>query len=275
VRLALLGNGRMGTEVRIAAEHHGDEVLVALDGDSNRNGEGITAATFSHIDVAVDFSRPEAVPCNVEATIELGVPMVIGTTGWDDRLEAVRALVLDRGGAVVHGANFSVGANLFFRLVQDAVRLFDPFEGYDPYILEHHHRGKADAPSGTALRLAKLITDNSRRKSTLQAGNPSSAIEPGALHVASLRAGTAFGEHRVGFDGDADAIQLTHSARGRHGFAQGALLAAHWVVGKQGFFEFAEVVDDMIETTETDGHEASGGNPGDHHHGGAHDDERR
>lgn len=261
MRLALLGRGRMGREVAAAAEQRGHEIVVRLDGDSNAGGAGITTASFSGVDAAVDFSRPTAVPDNVDAATGLGVPLVIGTTGWADRLEAMRSLVIERHGAAVYGANFSIGANLFIRLAEHAARLFDPFDDYDPYVFEHHHRDKADAPSGTALRVAELVSAASSRKSTLQTGNPAGAIDRRSLHVSSLRAGSAFGEHRVGFDGSADALQLIHTARGRRGFANGALLAAQWIVGKRGFFEFSEVLDDMAGGAAED---HAGGPPGDH-----------
>lgn len=246
MKLALLGYGRMGRELEAAAHRRGDDILVRLDGEGNEGGAGIVAGTFSNVDVAVDFSCPSAVLDNVERTTELEVPLVIGTTGWAGELDAVQALVAERGGAVVHGANFSIGANVLFRLAEHAARLLDFFDDYDPYVHEHHHRGKTDSPSGTALRLAELIVSGSSRKRELQTGNPSGAIHGDALHVTSLRAGSAFGEHCVGFDGNADAIRLVHTSRGRAGFADGALLAAQWIVGKQGLFEFSDVLDDIM-----------------------------
>lgn len=246
MNLALLGYGRMGHEVEAAAGRRGHQVTVRLDIADNAGGAGMVAETFAGVDAAVDFSNAEAVLDNVAGATRLGVPLVIGTTGWDDRLEEVRALVLGNNGAVVYGSNLSVGANLFFRVVACAARLFDPFDDYDPYIFEHHHRHKIDAPSGTALRLARLVTEAGSRKNGVQAGNPEGAIAPGALHVASLRAGTAFGEHRVGFDGAADLIELRHTARGRQGFADGAVRAAEWIAGRHGLFAFDAVLDDIL-----------------------------
>lgn len=216
-----------------------------LDIDDNERGAGITAESFAGVDAAIDFSQPLAVLDNVDRATQIGVPLVIGTTGWDEHLDDVRRMVEKRDAAVVYGTNFSVGANLFFRLAEHAAQLFDAFDEYDPYVLEHHHRDKIDAPSGSALRLAELIVNVSRRKNKLQIGNPAGAIDPDALHVASLRAGGAFGEHRVGFDSNTDTVQLVHSARGREGFAQGALLAAEWIRNKVGFFEFSAVLDEI------------------------------
>ncbi|MGD8329747.1 MAG: 4-hydroxy-tetrahydrodipicolinate reductase [Acidobacteriota bacterium] len=245
MKLALLGYGRMGHEVEVAARARDHEVAVALDVDNNAGGAGIVEETFRGVDAAIDFSHADAVYDNLDGATRLGVPLVIGTTGWNDRIDELRALAEERDGAVVYAANFSVGANLFFRLVDHAVRLFEPFEDYDPYVFEHHHRDKVDAPSGTALRLARLVTAASSRKQSVQAGNPEGAIARDALHVASLRAGAAFGEHVVGFDGSADTIKLEHVARGRQGFARGAVLAAEWIVGRRGFFAFDAVLDDI------------------------------
>lgn len=249
MKLALLGYGRMGHEVERVAHTRGHEITVRLDIDTNEHGAGITAESFAGIDAAIDFSQSLAVLDNVDRATRIGVPMVIGTSGWGEHLDEVCRMVEQRHAAVVYGANFSVGANLFFRLAEHAARLFDAFDEYDPYVLEHHHRDKIDVPSGTALRVAELIVNASRRKSKLQTGNPTGAIDRDALHVASLRAGAAFGEHRVGFDGHADAVQLVHSARGREGFARGALLAAEWICDKVGFFEFGAVLEEIMERT--------------------------
>ncbi len=249
MKLALLGYGRMGREVERLAIAQGHEVGVRLDVDDNTAGAGISAETFASIDVAIDFSVPTAVFDNIDRATELGVPLVVGTTGWDDRIDEVRRLVDERDAVVVYGANLSIGANLFFRIAEHAARLFDAIgehADYDPYVLEHHHREKVDAPSGTALHLAGLVTGVSGAKKTIQAGNPEASIDAEALHVASLRAGTAFGEHTVGFDGAADTVKLTHTARSREGFAAGALLAAQWIVDKEGCFEFGSVLEEIL-----------------------------
>jgi len=253
MNVALLGYGRMGHAVEAAATARGHEVHVKLDVDDNADGAGIDAARFAAVDVAVDFTQPSAVLDNVEATMRVGVPLVIGTTGWDDRAGEVRSIVEEHDGALVHAANFSIGANLFLRIIERAAALFDRFDDYDPYVFEHHHRNKIDAPSGTALRLAQAVIDGIDRKTHVQGGNPDGAIEPDGLHVASLRAGKAFGEHRVGFDGETDVIELVHLARGRDGFAHGAVLAAEWIAGRRGFFSFDQVLDNILSGDDTGG----------------------
>ena len=246
MKLALLGYGSMGHAVERAATATGHEIGVTLDLPENLNGAAITADVLDGIDAAIEFSQPDAVFANIDATSKLGVPVVVGTTGWQDRIDEARSLIEERGAGLVHGVNFSVGANLFLRLAEKAAELFDPFDDYDPYVLEHHHRHKVDAPSGTALRVAEGVLRRTSRKQRLEAGNPDGAIAPEALHVVSVRAGEAPGEHRVGFDGPADSVQLVHTARGRDGFARGALLAAEWIVGRSGFYEFSEVLEDFV-----------------------------
>jgi 4-hydroxy-tetrahydrodipicolinate reductase len=145
-------------------------------------------------------------------------------------------------GALVHGANFSVGVFILRELTAHAARLADRFPDYDPYVVEHHHRGKLDAPSGTAQRLAESLVAGIGRKRRIETASGDGAIAPDALHVVSVRAGAAFGHHEVGLDSPADLIRIVHTARGREGFARGALLAASWVRGKRGVFEFSEIL---------------------------------
>ena len=169
--------------------------------------------------------------------------MVVGTTGWSDSLGEARELIETHQTALVYGANFSIGANLFLKLAKLATRLFDPFSEYDPYVFEQHHREKVDAPSGTALRLAEIVVANTERKSRVQIGNPEGKIDPEALHVSSLRAGRASGRHELGFDSAADSVEIVHTARNREGFARGALFAAEWIRDKRGVFEFADLLE--------------------------------
>ena len=171
----------------------------------------------------------EAVRRNAEACALAGVPLVEGTTGWSEHLGEVRATVERHGGALVYGANFSVGVNLFYRVVARAAELFQRFD-YAAFIEEAHHSRKRDAPSGTALRLRDLVAE---------------AYGPD-VPVASTRAGHIPGTHRVGFDSAADTVTLTHTARSREGFAAGALVAARWIRGKTGVYEFSETLEEIL-----------------------------
>jgi 4-hydroxy-tetrahydrodipicolinate reductase len=226
-RLAIVGYGKMGKLVESLAPEYGFAVALKLDEFNNARFEGITAENFRGIDVAVDFSIPRAVPENVERISALGVNIVEGTTGWNAEAERVRAAVERAGAGLVWSPNYSVGVNAFFRLASEAARLLANETAYGAWAWEIHHCTKKDAPSGTLL---KLVEDMKR------------AGYARAIDVSSSRAGAHPGTHEIGFDSAADTITLRHTSRSREGFARGALKAARWVVGKRGFFEFADIV---------------------------------
>ena len=230
MRLALIGKGAMGRLVQARAADEGHEVALILDSRAAGRGLDELIEQLRGHDAAIDFSVGSAVLRNAEASARAGVPLVEGTTGWNDELERVRRVMDEHGGALVYGANFSLGVNLFYRLIARAAELFAAVEGYEPFIEEAHHSRKRDAPSGTALRLRELLA----------------AQLEGDISVASTRAGHIPGTHRVGFDSAADQITLTHTARAREGFAAGALLAARWIVGRKGVYEFTEAVDEIL-----------------------------
>ena len=229
LNLALLGYGKMGRTIAQIAPQRGFHVRLVMDIDANPHAQGITREKFEGIDVCVDFTTPDAVVENARRVAEAGCNMVIGTTGWSDRLDEVRRVVEKNGVGLVHAANFSIGVNLFYRAAQAAAEIFAGFPIYEPYITEAHHRTKKDAPSGTAKEIHRQV-------SPLLAGRE--------IPVASVRAGYIPGTHELGFDSEADTIILRHIARGRQGFAEGALLAARWVVGKKGLFTFSEVLEE-------------------------------
>ena len=231
-RLALVGYGKMGRLVEQLAPEHGFEVTLRLDGRSNAGGAGLTAGSFGRVEVAVDFSVPAAVPETVERLAALGVPMVVGTTGWGEHLPRVREAVERHGGALVHGANFSVGVQVFYRLAEAAARLLAEEESYDAWLYEIHHKKKKDAPSGTLLEIRR----------TMERAGWSRPLD-----VASNRAGAVPGTHQIGFDAEADTITLEHRARSRAGFAHGALRAARWVLGRKGTYEFSEIWQEIIQ----------------------------
>ena len=232
--------GEAVERLAVAANH---EIVTKLDIDTNPGGDALRDA-LKDSEVVVDFTYPDAVVRNIEDVTAAGIPMVIGTTGWYDRMEQVRGIVESNGTGLVWAANFSIGAQILDRLAELAATFLDRFDDYDPYIVEHHHRGKRDAPSGTGGRLADKILAAMKRKTRMIAGNPEGQIPPEALHVASVRAGEAFGKHTVGFDSAAETVELTHTARGREGFARGALYAAEWIRDRTGFYEFSQLFDE-------------------------------
>ncbi|HEX8338082.1 MAG TPA: dihydrodipicolinate reductase C-terminal domain-containing protein [Pyrinomonadaceae bacterium] len=233
MKLALLGHGAMGQLVERLAREAGDEVATVLGSrESAFSAEELAEILGGH-DAAVDFTVAEAVPRHAEACALARVPLVEGTTGWHAQLEGVRARVEREGGALIYGANFSVGVNLFYRVVARAAELFHGFD-YAAFVEEAHHSRKRDAPSGTALRLRDLLME----------------AYGADVPVASTRAGHIPGTHRVGFDSAADQITLTHTARSREGFAAGALVAAHWIQGRAGVYEFSETLEEILKGSE-------------------------
>jgi 4-hydroxy-tetrahydrodipicolinate reductase len=227
MNIALIGYGKMGRMVEQAALARGHAIAAKFDIDNNVNGNGLTQASLAGIDCAIDFSIPEAVLPNIEKLMQVGVPTVIGATGWYDKLDAVKQLVAEHNGALVWGANFSIGMNLFFKTIHYAAELFARFEQYDPFLLEHHHKFKLDAPSGTALVLERLMRKSYGERTP---------------HSVSIRAGYAPGRHEVGFDSEADHLSFSHTARSRQGFAVGAVVAAELLQGHKGCFEFPELL---------------------------------
>jgi len=226
MKIALIGYGVMGQLVAAEARKAGDEIGAVFTSKES----ALTEKLQGH-DVAVDFSVGEAVLRNVEACARAKVALVEGTTGWKQHESAARQIIAEHSGAMVYGANFSIGVNVFYRIVKHAASLFAAVEGYAPFIEESHHNRKRDAPSGTALKLRDLMSEH------LGLDIPTS----------STRAGYIPGTHRVGFDSEADQVLLTHTARSRQGFASGALLAAHWIAGRTGVFEFGEVMDEILD----------------------------
>jgi 4-hydroxy-tetrahydrodipicolinate reductase len=231
MRIALLGYGKMGKLIESIALREGWEVDPKLDINENVDGSGITPESMEGVDVAIEFSQPEAVLNNIEALARVGVHVVVGTTGWSDKRAKVESIVRDAGIGLIHGANFSLGMNLFFEIVAYSSRLVGMLPQYDAYLSEEHHRAKKDAPSGTALNLLDVMRPH------LSNPNPS---------VACVRAGWIPGTHVIGFDSEADTILLEHRARSRQGFAEGAVLAARWIAGKKGIYDFRQVFREIV-----------------------------
>lgn len=211
--------------VEQAAVREGDEIVCVMDPVSGSHGK------LSDADVCVDFTEPNVVLENVKAAAAARVSMVVGTTGWYDRLEEAKLLVKESGIGFVYGSNFSVGVNLMFKITEHAAELFSHFPSHDPFIEEAHHKFKKDAPSGTALSLKRIAEAKYSRE----------------IPTSSTRAGFFPGKHIVGFDSEADTLEIIHTARSRAGFAEGAVLAARWIAGRTGFFEFSQIIDEQLK----------------------------
>ncbi len=225
MRVLLLGHGRMGQLVESLAPSYGAEIAGVID---DRSGpDAITEGDFGRVDVAIDFTLADAVPANFTQLASRGFNVVIGATGWQAHEPAMRQVAAEAGIGVLAASNFSLGMNLFQLVVEEAARRFGPHADFGAWIHEAHHAMKKDAPSGTAV--------------TLHAGM-SGAGYPRPIDVSSTRAGSIPGTHTVGFDGPSETIELTHTVRDRAVFARGALVAAAWLVGRQGWFSMRDML---------------------------------
>src|SRR5260370_13527854 len=222
----MLGRGKTGVLAAEVAKERGHEVRV-LASQENQDGSGLTEELLRQIDVVIDFTAPLAAIPNIIRCAESRVPIVVGTTGWYQHLDRVRELILERKTALLYGSNFSVGMNFFFKSIQAIAPALK--NGYRASIVERHHVHKKDKPSGTAVTLQKILEAGSGQK----------------VEIASVREGETVGMHLVMVDSEHDTILLTHDAKSRLGFAEGAVKAAEWIVGKTGLFEFPEIVDQI------------------------------
>jgi 4-hydroxy-tetrahydrodipicolinate reductase len=225
VPLALIGMGKMGRALATLAPERGFRVVAELD--PTRSGyAGVTREALRGAQVAIDFTTPDAAPGNARACAAAGCPVVVGTTGWYDELPSVSAEIERTGGAMLTAPNFSVGVAVFDRVVAEAARLFGQLQGFDAHLIETHHAAKQDAPSGTAGSLA--------RTAEASLGRP--------IPITSIRTGHVPGTHEVVFDAPFEQVRLVHEARDRRVFAEGALVAARWLIGRHGVFTMSDVL---------------------------------
>ena len=246
VKLCLLGYGKMGKMIAALAPEFECSVVAIIDPNQKDCYHSITAESLQDADVCIDFSHPSVILENMQKVLSYQKNMVVGTTGWFQYLEEIKQQVQLAGTGFLYGANFSIGMNIFKRLVAEATKAFDRFPEFDVYGLEIHHNQKADSPSGTALELSKTILANSSRKKKTLFEPAYRKIEPDELHFASVRAGSFPGTHIVGFDSETETIELSHCARSRSTFAYGALQAAKWIKDRKGFFCFEDMIADVL-----------------------------
>ena len=216
----------MGRAIESLARQSDWEVVAVIGEKESNGGRGITKASLRNAEVAVEFTEPGASVANVVATLKAKVPVVVGTTGWYDSLPVVTKAANESGTAVLWSANFSIGVNLFLQLAQTAGRLLQSVDGFDAHIVETHHARKKDAPSGTALAIGKAV----------------GVVNGKPLPITSIRVGSVPGTHEIVIDGAFEQIVLTHLARDRRVFAEGALRAAAWLIGKKGVFTMRDVL---------------------------------
>ena len=245
MKLALVGTGQMGQAVAAEAADGPHDIIARFNSD--RPFLDAERSAFSSADVAIDFSLPTLAVPHLRRYCEWRLPVVMGTTGWYDELEEVQSLVDQHEASVLYAPNFSIGVAVLSRAVDRVASLMDEIEDYDAFVQELHHTKKADSPSGTARMLGEQLVEGLARKDHIDAEAQHQRIDPAAVHVSSTRAGTAFGEHTVGFDSPYDRLALRHRAKNRRGFAVGALRAAEWLRGRTGLFTLDDVLDDWLD----------------------------
>ena len=234
MKIALVGYGKMGHMIEQCAKNAGHEVVVTIDTFAEdasvkiENGDTdamVRAVKSSGAEGIIEFSHPTAVMQNIKALLPLGLPLVVGTTGWNDKKDEVNKIAADCGGVIMTSANFSIGVNMFYKIVAEAAKIMSEFSEYDVATWEAHHNQKADSPSGTAIEIAKRIMENNPNKTQMVVDAFHERPAANELHVSSTRCGNIPGTHKVFFDSNADTIELTHTARSREGFANGAVKA--------------------------------------------------
>jgi 4-hydroxy-tetrahydrodipicolinate reductase len=231
MKIALLGYGKMGQTIERIALERGHEIVLKKDEFNTYEG-------LSNADVAIDFSIPSAAVSNISSCFHANVPVISGTTGWLKHYDEMVALCKKKNGAFISSSNFSLGVNLFFGLNEYLAKMMSKFDSYQVDMEEIHHTQKLDAPSGTAISLAKGVIENSAyTKWTLD--NP----KPNEIHIEAKRIENIPGTHTVTYNSVVDSIEIKHTAHNRDGFALGAVIAAEWIVGKKGVFTMKDVLE--------------------------------
>jgi 4-hydroxy-tetrahydrodipicolinate reductase len=242
MNIALIGYGKMGKEVEGVAKERGIKVLKVFNAANNPGSMGLTGEALKGVDVCIDFSSPGVVVGNILALVSCGKNIVVGTTGWYDRLDEMKKVAKEKKVGLLYAPNLSLGVNIFAQVVMDAARLMERYADYDVSISEMHGRAKADCPSGLALSLGSSILQTVKRKTELATGALHGALKPHQLHVSAMRVGVGTGRHTVTFDSECDTIEVVHTARSKRASAVGAIVAAEWLKGKKGVYTMRDVI---------------------------------
>jgi len=241
----IVGYGNMGKEIERILTDRKHTVIARIDpAADDADAAKLSPETAKDADTAIEFSLASGVYENAAFYAQNGIRAVVGTTGWNDRLDEVEAL-FETGGSFIHGSNFSIGAHLFFNLVERAAALISDLPSYDIMMFEMHHKNKKDSPSGTALVTADRILKASKIKKRIVTEKLDRKPEPDELHIGSVRGGAEPGRHSVILDSIADSLEISHRARSRAGFALGAVLAAEWLQNKEGFYTVENFLSDL------------------------------
>ncbi len=241
MNIAILGYGQMGQKAKEYALIRGHKVENIIDPISTEaTHKNIKDADLSKVDLILDFSSGKAVTENVQTAASLHKNIVIGTTGWYEQMDEVRKIAEDNNIGVLWSANFSIGVNMYFKIIEEASKLINEYDEYDIWGNELHHNNKVDSPSGTAKEIAKILLENIDRKTEVVYDKLDRKINPNEIHFSSTRGGPVNFSHTLGFDSASDTITLTHNARDRGGYALGSIKGAEWLEGKKGFFNMKD-----------------------------------
>lgn len=226
MRAVVIGTGRMGRSVQAALDTRGHSVAAMVGSHENAGGAALVPARLKNVDVAFEFTTPGTAPANVARLLAAGIPVVCGTTGWEDQIPSLEALARARMGALLIAANFSIGVHVMLHAARTMATAFRERPEFEGLIVETHHRLKRDAPSGTGLSIQRVAREAGGRD----------------VPITSIRAGTVPGTHELRYEGPFESLSLTHDARDRSVFGTGAVLAAEWLVGRTGVYSFEDVL---------------------------------
>lgn len=244
MKIALIGYGKMGKLIEQLATERGHEIILTIDQD---NHSDFQSDRFKEADLAIEFSTPHAVLSNIEACFAASVPIVVGTTGWYDQIPVIKQKCESSNKTLLYASNFSIGVNVFFHVNRVLARLMNRYPQYDVQVEEIHHTQKLDAPSGTAITIAEGILEGLDRKSAwvneVVGQNEELVAKPNELLIESHRIDQVPGTHTVVYSSEVDELEFKHTAHNRAGFALGAIVAAEWLQGKQGFYSIADMFD--------------------------------
>ncbi len=247
MNLSIIGYGRMGQLIEQIAQERNIVISSIIDPfHPKATHQSFCDEAMENVDTCICFTQPDVVISNIEDICRYKKQGVVGTTGWMEKMGDIQKLVDNTGNGLVYSSNFSIGVNIFFKLIEQASRVFNTFDVYDVLAYEAHHNKKMDSPSGTATTIANILLEGIERKKSVVEDKLDRKIEPDELHFASMRGGSIPGTHAVLFDSEFDTIELKHTARNRLGFATGAVLASEWIVGKQGLFTESDMMKQMI-----------------------------
>lgn len=245
MKIAIIGHGKMGKLVEEIALKRGHKISCVIDAE---DGELFNSEEFRHSDVAIEFTTPDSAVEGILASFAAGVPIVVGTTGWQNSLPAIKEMCEKGKGTLLYSSNFSIGMNIFMSLNRYMAKIMDEFDEYSPALRETHHIHKLDHPSGTAVTLADELTSLVGRVKRWVEKEEGESVPSGLLPVYYRREGEVPGIHTVTWESDCDTISMTHDAKNRKGFAEGAVMAAEWLKGKKGFFTMAQMLSDVTHT---------------------------